>query len=216
LPLAGGGTVAAGEFGHDALVGDSDWLPDIRPGGLIGLRIRGGQLAVEAIGEGVAATVEHERVVRAALSRHIREERWWSSDLGEPNRGAEFTRALARALLEDPHLLSVPTTPLIELLYDVLSEQSGHHLLDDSAAWDADEVVSFGIAGMPQSLHGELSRRPSKYGLSVDRYVVLALGHLARRTPFAEDLGPWEDWTVPELAGNRAALRAVKGMDDDD
>jgi hypothetical protein len=48
--------------------------------------------------------------------------------------------------------------------------------------------------------------------MSLDQFVVAVLGHLAWRTPFAEDIGPWEDW-VPEEAQPREArvahLRSV-------
>jgi hypothetical protein len=40
--------------------------------------------------------------------------------------------------------------------------------------------------------------------MTLDQFVVAILGHLAWRTPFAEDIGPWEDW-VPENARPRAA-----------
>lgn len=212
LPLAAGGEVTAGAFGHDALIGDADWLPDVPPGGLISLWIRSGKLHVEAVEEVLVATPEQERAVRVAVSRHVREERWWRTDVGEPNRAAELTGALAHALLENPDLLTTPTTPLIELLHDVLSEQSGRDLLDDSAAWDAGEVVAFSIAGMPEYLHNELSRRANQYGMSMDRYVVLALGHLAWRTPFAEDLGPWEKWDPPIADGEVVNLRSVRDI----
>lgn len=210
--LARGGEVKAGAFGHDVLIGDTDWLPEVPAGGLISLRVVGGELHVEAVEEGVVATPEQERAVRVAVSRHIREEHWWSEVMGESNRRAELTRALAYALLENPELLTAPTTPLIELLHDVLSQQSGRDLLDDSAAWGAGEVVSFGIGGMPESLFSELSRRADKYGVSLDRYVVLALGHLAWRTPFAEDLGPWEKWDLPDSGSGVVPLQSVAQM----
>ena len=47
---------------------------------------------------------------------------------------------------------------------------------------------------MPSALHSELSRRSSLYGMTMDQYVILALGHMAWRTPFAEDCEPWDDW----------------------
>ncbi len=63
---------------------------------------------------------------------------------------------------------------------------------------------------MPEYLHNELSRRAHKYGMSFDRFVVATLGHAAWRTPFAEDLGPWEDWDLP--APQTAAPRSLPPM----
>ncbi len=45
---------------------------------------------------------------------------------------------------------------------------------------------------MPLMLHRELNLRAQRYGMSFDQYVVAVLGHLAWRTPFADDLGPRE------------------------
>lgn len=125
LLLAGGGEVRAAAFGHHALVSAKEWLPDVRPGGLLSLRIAQGMLHVEAVDAIDETTPEQDREVRAAVSRHVREQRWWSIDEAEPDRRAELTRALAHALLENPDLLTAPTAPLIELLHDVLSQQSG-------------------------------------------------------------------------------------------
>ena len=104
-------------------------------------------------------------------------------------------------------------SPLIELLHDVLSEHSRRHLFDDTAAWDTGEVVAFSVAGMPEALHGELSRRAGRYGMSLDRFIVATLGHAAWRTPFAEDLGPWEDWDLSD-AGRAPAPRQLRPVDD--
>ena len=196
LPLTTGGELTAAKFGHPALIGPSGWLPDVPAGDLIGLRVENGQVQVLPLPVGVDATPEREQEVRATLARHIREEAWWS-DYGERNREAELNRAIGHALLEDPRLFELPLSPLIELLHDVLAEHSRRHLIEDTAAWEAGEVVSFSIAGMPEHLHNELSRRAQKYGMSFDRFVVATLGHAAWRTPFAEDLGPWEDWDLP-------------------
>lgn len=213
LRLAGGGEVRAGAFGHDALIGDGHWLPDVPAGGLISLRIESGALSVQSVEEALVAAPAEDRAVRIAVSRHVRAEQWWSSDYGEPDRRAELTRALGHALLENPDLLTTPTTPLIELLHDVLSQQSGRDLLDDSAAADAGDVVSFSIAGMPEQLHGQLSRRADAYEMSMDRYVVLALGHLAWRTPFAEDLTVWQQWDASASPGDVVSLRASMPTD---
>ncbi|HET6560284.1 MAG TPA: hypothetical protein VFG72_00265 [Marmoricola sp.] len=52
----------------------------------------------------------------------------------------------------------------------------------------------------------ELDARARRYGMSFAQYVIAVLGHLAWRTPFAEDMEPWEDWD-PERA--RGVVRAL-------
>ena len=156
IPLATGGALRAAEFGHAALVGPQGWLPDVPP---VPPRLVGQTRATagHAAPDGTSASPEQEQAVRATLARHIREEAWWS-DFGDPDRAGELNRAFGHALLEDPDLFRVPVSPLIELLHDVLTEHSRRHLFDDTAAWDTGEVVAFSVAGMPQALHGELSR----------------------------------------------------------
>jgi hypothetical protein len=63
---------------------------------------------------------------------------------------------------------------------------------------------------MPEALYIELTRRADVYGMSPDQYVIAVLGHLAWRTPFAEDMEPFEDWLPPtdELPG-QPGLRAL-------
>ena len=197
IPLMTGGEIRAAEFGHSALVGPRGWLPEVPAGGLLAVSVEAGRVHLEQLPDGVNASPEHEQGVRETMARHIRLEGWWS-DFGEPNREAELNRAIGNALLEDPTLFATPVSPLIELLHDVLTEHSHRHLFDDTAAWEAGEVVSMSIAGMPESLYGELTRRAHKYGMSFDRFVVATLGHAAWRTPFAEDLGPWEEWDRPD------------------
>lgn len=218
IPLVTGGELTAADFGHTALIGPPGWLPDVPAGTLLALTVERGRVRVTAMTDGVAATAAQEQRVRAVLGRHIRDEAWWSDGV-EPNREAELNRALGHALVEDPELFRTPVSPLIELLHDVLSEHSQAHVFDNTGAWNAGEVVSFSIAGMPESLYQELSRRAVKYGMSFDRFVVATLGHCAWRTPFAEDLGPWESWTVPETPpSSPTVLRAVRnpseGSDD--
>ena len=58
---------------------------------------------------------------------------------------------------------------------------------------------------MPEALHVELSRRAHRYGMSFDQYVIAVLGHLAWRTPFAENMEPWEHWSP-----DQPKLTAVK------
>ncbi len=44
--------------------------------------------------------------------------------------------------------------------------------------------------------------------MSLDQFVVAVLGHLAWRTPFAEDMEPWEHWSP-----DQPRLTAVKRDD---
>ena len=102
-------------------------------------------------------------------------------------------------------------SPLIELLHDVLTEHSRRHLFDDTAAWDTGEVVAFSIAGMPQALHAELAARARRYGMSLDRFIVAALGHAAWRTPFA---GPRRMGGLGPLCGRGdPAVRHLRQID---
>ncbi|WP_169744219.1 hypothetical protein [Knoellia aerolata] len=214
IPLVTGGALTAAEFGHPALVGPPGWMPDVPAGALLALTVERGRVRIEALSDGVGSTPAQEQRVRAILGRHIRDEAWWS-DVAEPNREAELNRAVSHGLIEDPELFRTPVSPLIELLHDVLSEHSRAHVFDDAAAWDAGDVVSFVVAGMPESLYAEFNRRATRYGMSLDRFVIATLGHCAWRTPFAEDLGPWESWEVPQTQPSAPAiLRAVQSMSD--
>lgn len=194
LPLAAGGTLAMAEYHHPALIGPTGWLPSVAAGGLVALRVVHGEVEVRAVDPPVHSLPEQQRA-RELLGRHLRADNWYDDDDGN-NRRFALTKALGSALLEDPAFLREPWPPLDELLHDPLREQHGRHWRDSAAAWQ-DGAVSFCIADMPGSLHGELNRRAMLYGTTFDQFVVTVLGHLAWRTPFAEDLEPWESW-VPE------------------
>jgi hypothetical protein len=134
------------------------------------------------------------------------------------SRPAELVRAITLAHLEDPTVFAEPLPPLDELLYDPLEQQVDAHHWREMAECRQEFTVSFSITGMPEYLHNELSRRAQVYGMSFDQYVIAVLGHLAWRTPFAEDMQPWESWwpnsrpgpdlTVVDLANHRDADRA--------
>lgn len=102
-------------------------------------------------------------------------------------------QALAKARLEDRQLLSTPHPPLDELLYHPLDTHERDHFRD-AAATRQQESVSFSIDRMPVALDMELRSRAEQYGMSLDQFVIAILGHLAWRTPFAEDMEPWEQW----------------------
>ena len=45
--------------------------------------------------------------------------------------------------------------------------------------------------------------------MTLDQYVIAVLGHLAWRTPFAEDLEPWDGW-APAEEGTVTPLHPVE------
>ena len=74
--------------------------------------------------------------------------------------------------------------------------------------------MSFAVTGMPMALDRELRHRAQRYGMTLDQFVIALLSHLAWRTPFAEDLEPWEDWLPEELRpspGRVMPLRLADG-----
>lgn len=196
LPLRAGGKLAMAAHFQQAIVGPDGWLPPVPAGGLVALRIQDGVVDVVAA-DGVANSLEQDQAVRKLLGRHYRNERWFDDD--EPRTRTTVTRAVSASVLEVPDLFAHPRRPLDELLHDPLREQHQHDWRD-VAAWQSEGNVSFSIQGMPQALHSELSRRAALYGMSEDQYVIAILGHLAWRTPFAEDLEPWEGWEPGEEA----------------
>jgi len=189
LPLLGGGQLRIADHFQRAVVGPPGWLPDVPAGGVVALRLIRGSVEITAI-ETVAATPQTDQDLRELLGLHYRNERWFVDD--EPTTRITLTRAVAASVLEVPTAFVEPRTPLDELLRDPLQEGHRHHWRD-LAAWQ-EGSVSFSVVGMPEALHMELSKRADTYGMSLDEYVIAVLGHLAWRTPFAEDLGPFESW----------------------
>ena len=59
---------------------------------------------------------------------------------------------------------------------------------------------AFYVNGMPDALRIEFDRRARRYGMSFDQFVIAVLGHLAWRTPFAEDMEPYDSWLSTERA----------------
>lgn len=196
VPLRSGGELAMAAHFQQAVVGPPGWLPAVSTGGLIALRLVDG--AVEAMAVAAASVLlEQDQSARALLGRHYRNERWHVDD--EPTTRITLTRAVAASVLKVPDLFAQPRTPLDELLHDPLQETHLQSWRDD-AAWQSEGNVSFSVVGMPQGLVHELSRRASAYGMSLDQFVVAVLGHLAWRTPFAEDMEPYESWLPPAEA----------------
>ena len=54
--------------------------------------------------------------------------------------------------------------------------------------------MGFWVDGIPEALHMELSHRARRYGMTDAQFIVALLSTLAWRTPFAEDMEPWDDW----------------------
>lgn len=190
LPLTSGGELAMAAHLQQAVVGPDGWLPAAPAGGLVGLRIVDGAVEAAAVPE-LPASLVRDQDARELLGRHYRNESWHVDD--EPTTRLTLTRAVSASVLEVPDLFAEPRTPLDELLYDPLRE-AHLHSWRDIAAWQVEGNVSFSMQGMPQGLHSELERRARVYGMSFDQFVIAVLGHLAWRTPFAEDLEPFDDW----------------------
>jgi hypothetical protein len=132
-------------------------------------------------------------------------ERWYSGTDDLASRPGEMVRALAHAKLEDPDLLSAPHPPLEELLYVALEADRDLHYWRDYAA-QKNGTCSFSVNGMPEALRIEFDRRARRYGMSFDQFVIAVLSHLAWRTPFAEDMEPWDDWDPDRRRGLLTAL----------
>ncbi len=165
---------------------------------MIALRLLGGAVDVAAVEPSPAAPTT-DQDLRELLGLHYRNERWFVDD--EPTTRITLTRAVAASVLEVPTTFAEPRTPLDELLRDPLQEAHRHHWRD-LAAWQ-EGSVGFSVVGMPEALHIELSKRATTYGMSFDEYVIAVLGHLAWRTPFAEDMGPFDAWADEPYADSR-------------
>lgn len=208
LPLASGGEVTVMPSGEDVLVGPPGWLPDVDRHGLVGLRWVGGLLSAEAVAEEDVPGPEQAQAVRALVAHHYRRERWWSGEDDLGSRPAELVRAITLARMEDPELFTTVQLPLDELLHNPLDRDVDVHHWRDFAAARQCESVSRHLMDIPAALDRELNARARMYGMSFDQFVIAILGHLAWRTPFAEDCEPFEDFWVPDRP-SRSALTAV-------
>lgn len=200
LELRCGGTVHQSPTWPEVVIGPAGWLPDAEPGDFVVVRFVGGQLEVTAQRD-VDLSFAAARHVREVLAHQIR-----TDDFDVPGRQTDVTFTLARGRVEDPQLLSSVMPPLDELLFEPIDERRGD-IWRDLMACRQDETISFCIEGMPEALYGELNRRAGHYGMTADQFVILTLGHLAWRTPFAEDMAPWDSWaTEPGVAPMRIRL----------
>jgi hypothetical protein len=201
VPVGGGGELRRSPFGHEAIVGPPGWLPAAAPHTLLGLRIEDGKVGVMLVDEADMPSLEQQQHVRELIACHYRRERWWAGQDDLESRPAELVRALAMARLEDPALLRSPYPPLDELLHDPLEQEVDRNHWRDFAACRQTETLSFYVTGMPQALQTELAARARLYGMSFDQFVIAVLGHLAWRTPFAEDMQPWDGWDPEQRSG---------------
>lgn len=200
LALAGGGRCECSPAYADVLLGPPGWLPVVAPGHLLAFRLKAGVLDVSTV-ERLHDDVECERRVRENLARKI------GYDDDGPRR-IDLTLTLAAGRLENPHLLSEPMRPLDELLHEPTDERTPE-IWRELMAWRQDNTVSFSVTGMPEALHMELQGRARHYGMSFDQFVIAVLGHLAWRTPFAEDMEPFDSW-VSNPGETPPRLRAVE------
>lgn len=212
LPLAGGGEAAVGDSPQSTLVGPTGWLPEAERGDLLSLTWHEGALSVTPVGpEDLAGPAEQEHV-RRMVAEHCHAELWLEGR--DPDeRAGRIVRALALARLEDPELLTTPHPPLDVVCYDPL-EVHADTLFRDDAANRQCESVTYCIDRMPVALDRELRARATQYGMTVDQFVIALLGHLAWRTPFAEDVEPWDQWLPSHIKGAGGTLSVLPGRHD--
>lgn len=217
VPHADGGEVSCSPFGQPAIVGPGGWLPSVAPYKLVGVRVSGGALSAERVQRVVSGSAQKQRL-RELIARHYRKERWWSGGDDLESRPGELVRAISYAKLEDPMLFTKPLPPLSELLYDPLEQARDDNHWRDFAACRQDQSVSFYVTGMPESLYAELGRRAKDYGMSFDQYVIAVIGHLAWRTPFAEDMTSWHEPLLrqEEAWDEQARLARVRELEEID
>ncbi len=191
LRLKSGGEARIADSNDPALVGPPGWLPEAERGDLVALTWHDRELSVTRVDPDDLAGLDDQRHVRTLLAERCDIERWWNDDPG--SRAGMLVRALGSARLEDPDLLDRPHPPLDELLYDPF-ERRAEDTWREFAAARQDQSIAFCIDHMPIALHNELRHRATQYAMSLDQFVIAILGHLAWRTPFAEDIEPWEQW----------------------
>lgn len=211
----GSGVVTRPDSGHEVLVGPPGWLPGVDRYELIGLRIIDGRLAIEPVAEDDLVSPDRQLRVRRMLSTIYQAEKQWSwpmpLDAYDDEliaRPALLARTISTALLEDPELFADPLPPLDELLHNPLHRDVDLDLWRQDAVGQQVASVGFWVDGIPEALHMELEARSRRYGMTTAQFIVALLGTLAWRTPFAEDLEPWDDWD-PDRAP--ASVSAIDG-----
>ncbi|MCW2669953.1 MAG: hypothetical protein JWO27_1850 [Frankiales bacterium] len=165
VPLLSGGCARLGGGSEvRTLVGPDGWLPEIPPGGLVGLRWSGHALDVFPIEQPVPTDPAALAPVRDLLRRH-------SESLSQPHRvKPELAAVFLSALREAPELFSQPLPPLSEIL--PLPE----HAFDDTALWEAHRDGRRLTLHLPPRVYDELSRRADLLGEQVPDHAAVLLG----------------------------------------
>ena len=210
LPLADGGEAVLGADLQGVLVGPQGWLPDVPRHGLVGLTWREGTLEVSGVDPDDLPSPADEQHVRRVVAEYCERERWWSDPQGPEERAWMVLGAVAYARMEDQEFLATAHLPLDEVLIDPFEVKAADHWREYAAS-KQQESVSFCLGAVPVALHNELSRRATQYGMSFDQYVIAILGHLAWRTPFAEDIEPWDQW-LPDESGPKRRHSEVMAL----
>lgn len=173
LPLATGGEMKLGVSAVESWTGPAGWLPDVRPGELLGLRWEGATLHVEPVRDVVDGASERVRDVREVLGRHARARRRdpWSYE-----HRPSLTQTVLSALVEEPALFAQPLPPLRELLplpEDLRPQDAGER--------DSTRTASIVEVPVSVSVHEELSRRADLLGEQLPDYLCLLLTAAADR-----------------------------------
>jgi hypothetical protein len=142
------------------------------------------------------------------LSSIYTAERYFMGDDDLSTRPAELARCISVALLEDPALFATPYPPLDELLHNPLERHVDVDHWRSLAVGQQVETVGFWVSGLPVALSRELGQRAQRYGMTEQQFVVALLSSLAWRTPFAEDMEPWEEWH-PEHPPRRGTVSSL-------
>ena len=112
--------------GHEGILeGAPSWLEGFEPGTVIGFRIEGNTVALEAVGDPGPPDPEVVEAARAAYD-HAVSEPWL------PVRAEEI---VAGMLLDHPGILSTPTVPLSELLACAGLQQHGAEFAHEESVW---------------------------------------------------------------------------------
>jgi hypothetical protein len=213
IPLAdGSGEVTRAGTGHDVLVGPPGWLPEVERWGLVGLRVVDQALHVVPVAESELPSPADQLRVRRFLGDLYTRRRYWHGDDGSlAARPEELARTLNLALLEAPDLFASPYPPLDELLHDPLQRNADLDIFRELATSQQLETATLYLDGIPRALEVELAGRARQYGMPVNQFIVALLSMLAWRTPFAEDMEPWENWDPDHRP---AAVRTLRSVDD--
>lgn len=187
LPLTAGGTAELGGGQVRTLVGPPGWLPDVQPGGLIGLRWTG--VALEVFAAEVAP--EHRDVtdLRQLLKRHH-----VSLKTQYSYRETSLSAVLISALREDPEAFAQPRPPLSEI-YPLSAEE-----VSDTSLWSAPEHAQRLVLEVPRRVHHELVRRAGLLGEPVAHHAAVLLGSAVDRVRLSvsDRWEPWHDYRDPD------------------